>query len=73
LINRDSFPTGDFEIASNLTFEIIIPDIEWVKRVFLGTLFIPTQEHNWVQVGTATPDQAALTFIDIYASFEEEM
>lgn len=71
MISRDLFPTGDFEVASNLTFEVVIPDITWVKRVFLGTLFIATQENNWRQVGTATPEQAALTFIDIYGSFTE--
>lgn len=71
MISRDLFPTGDFTVASNDTFEVVIPDIDWVKRVFLGTLFIATHEHNWRQIGTATPEQAALTFIDIYNSITE--
>lgn len=71
MISRDLFPTGDFEVASNLNYGLVIPDIEWVKRVFLGTLLLATYEFNWREIGTATPYQAAETFTDIYNSFEE--
>lgn len=62
--------TGDYQVASNETFNLIIPNSLWVKRALMGALFELTREYNWRMVGSATEEQAAQIFTDIYNSLE---
>ena len=67
-ITRPIFRTGDFEVATNITFTIVIPDIPWVYNLIQGILLLPCDPDNWVEEGTATVENATQVFSDIWGS-----
>jgi len=71
MIDRDEWQTGDFEVAPTTTYEVIMPDVDWIKRAFLGTLFLLTQDTSWRVSGTASVDNATQTFIDVLNNISE--
>lgn len=70
MINRDEWRTGDFEVAPNLTFNLVVPDVDWIKRALQGALLLLCDSENWEEVGTATIEQTVTAFLDIYNSLE---
>lgn len=67
-----SRPTGDTVTTSDVvTFCLTVPDVEWVIQAVQGLLADALEQTDWEQVGTATVEEAAEIFEDIFLSFAE--
>lgn len=69
-VERDSFIAGDYDIVPTVTVTFNIPDIDWVKRSFLGAFLLLTYSENWRVTGTANIQDAVQAFIDAYEGLE---
>lgn len=68
---RDSYPTPNFAVTTNVTVTFVVPDNANVKALLLGALFTLIQAQNWQKVGTADVETMTQVFNDILASYAE--
>lgn len=70
MISRDNWNTGDDDLVPIIQVTLSMPDNVWTWRALRGALLLLCDRANWNEVGTASPDLAEQTFIDVYASID---
>jgi microcystin-dependent protein len=65
--------TGDTVVGQRRRYSFLAWDDEWIQIALQGMIYDYSQVQTWVQMGTATPDDAASYFAMVVATFGVDM
>lgn len=65
--------TGDTAAGLRRRFSFLSFDDQWIVEAIQGLLYPYTQPETWIEIGSATPDDAAAYFSFLYSTFGVDM
>lgn len=69
VLPADVIGTGDVAVGNLQRYSFVAPSDLWIVEAIIGMIYDYSQVSTWYQIGTATPEDAAAYFAELFNTF----